>query len=98
VIQLTSPADYKNLLKMPTVEATIVADEGLQTAPATFQRAGNNYEIVIDTSKIRFPVTDTVVEIQLSFDSSFVPKKKGSRRDDRELVVQAPALIRLMRR
>jgi hypothetical protein len=98
VIQLTGPADYKNLLKMPTVEATIVADEGLQTAPATFQRAGNNYEIVIDTSKIRFPVTDTVAEIQLSFDSFFVPKKKGSRRDDRELVVQAPALVRLMPR
>ena len=83
---------------MPAVEATIAADGSLQTAPDTFQRAGNNYEIVIDTSKIQFPLTDTVVEIQLSFDSSFVPKKKGSRRDDRELVVQAPALIRLMRR
>jgi hypothetical protein len=75
---------------MPAVEATIVADGSLQTAPATFQRAGNNYEIVVDTSKIRFPLIDTVVEIQLSFDSFFVPKKKGSRRDDRELVVQAP--------
>jgi hypothetical protein len=98
VIRLSGPADYKSLLKMPAVEATIAADGSLQTAPATFQRAGNNYEIVIDTSKIQFPLTDTVVEIQLSFDSFFVPKKKGSRLDDRELVVQAPALVQLMRR
>jgi hypothetical protein len=97
MIRLSGPADYKSLLKMPSVEATIVEEGSSQIAPATFQRVGNNYEIVIDTSRIRFPLTDTV-EIQLSFDSFFFPKKKGTRHDDRELVVQAPALVQLFRK
>jgi hypothetical protein len=97
MIRLSGPADYQSLLKIPSVKATIVEEGSLQTAPAIFQRVGNNYEIVIDTSRIRFPLTDTV-EIQLNFDSFFVPKKKGTRHDDRELVVQAPALVQLFRR
>jgi hypothetical protein len=97
MIRLSGPADYKSLLKMPAVEATIAEEGSSQTAPATFERAGNNYEIVIDTSKIRFPATDTV-EIQLSFNSFFVPKNKGTRHDDRELVVQAPSLVQLVRK
>lgn len=94
IIQLSGPADYKSLLKIPSVEATIAEEGSSQTAPATFQRVGNNYEIVIDTSKIRFPLTDTI-EIQLNFDSFFIPKKKGTRHDDRKLVVQAPSLVQL---
>jgi hypothetical protein len=94
MIRLTGPADYKSLLKIPAIEATIVEEGGLQTVPATFQRIGNSYEIVIDTSQLRFPPTD-IVDIQLSFDSFFTPKKKGTRHDDRELVVQAPPLVQL---
>jgi hypothetical protein len=97
IIRLSGPADYKSLLKLPSIEATIVEEGSSQTASATFQRVGKNYEITIDTSRIRFPLTDTI-EIQLNFDSFFSPKKNGTGHDDRELVVLAPSLVRLSRR
>ena len=97
MIRLSGPADYRSLLKTPAVEATIVAEGSLQTAPATFQRVENNYQILIDTSRLRFPPTNTIVEIQLTFDSFFVPSKKG-RHDNRQLVVQAPSLVQLFRK
>jgi hypothetical protein len=97
MIRLFGPADDASLLKTPTVEATIDEEGGLQTVPATFQRVGSNYEIVIDTTSLRFPLTDTV-DIQLNFDSSFVPKNKGTRNDVRELGLKAPSLIQLLRK
>jgi hypothetical protein len=97
MIRLSGRADYARLLKNPNVEATMEEEGSLKTAPATFQRVGSDYEIVIDTSSLRFPLTETAY-IQLNFDSFFVPKQKGARNDVRELVVRAPGLVQLFRK
>jgi hypothetical protein len=96
MIRLTGPADYSRLLKIPAVEATIDRDEGPQTVPASFQRIGSDYQIVIDTSSLRFPPNDRV-HIRLNFDSFFVPRTKDTGKDLSELVVKAPALVQLFR-
>ena len=75
IIRITGPADYSHLLKIPVVEATIDAGKSSQTAHTSFQRVGSNYEIVIDTSSLRFPPPDHVY-IRLNFDSFFVPNTK----------------------
>ena len=95
-IRLTGPADYSRLLKIPTVEATIDVGNSSQAAPASFQRVGSDYEIVIDTSSLRFPPTDHAY-IRLIFDSSFVPNTKETGNETRELVVKAPTLVQLFR-
>ncbi len=59
IIRLAGPADYSRLLKIPAVEATIDADKSSQTAPASFHRIGSDYEIVIDTSSLRFPPAES---------------------------------------
>jgi hypothetical protein len=61
IIRLTGPAHYSRLLKIPAVEARIDADMISQTAPASFQRIGNDYEIMIDTSSLRFPQPTTFI-------------------------------------
>jgi hypothetical protein len=94
MIRLTGAADYARLLKTPAVEATIDAGESAQTAPASFQRVGSNYEIVVNTSW--FPPTGNV-SVRLSFDSFFVRKATKTVHDDRELVVKAPELVQLLR-
>jgi hypothetical protein len=96
LIRLTGSADYSRLQKIPTLEATIDTSEGSQTAPASFQRADNYYEIRVNTSSIRLPPADQV-HIRLDFNSFFVPKTTGPSKDTRELVVKAPAFVRLVR-
>jgi hypothetical protein len=96
LIQLAGSADYSRLQKIPTVEATIETGESSQTAPASFQRLDNGYEIRVDTSSIRLPPGDQV-HIRLDFNSFFVPKATGAGKDTRELVVKAPALVKLVR-
>jgi hypothetical protein len=97
MIRLFGLADDGSLLKTPAVEATIDEEGGVQTVPATFQRVGSNYEIVIDTTSLRFPPTETV-DIQLNFDSSFVPKNQGTRNDVRGLGLKGPTLVQLFRK
>jgi hypothetical protein len=96
VIQLTGSADYSRLQKITTVEATIDTGENSQTAPASFQRVDNGYEIRVNTSSIRMPPADQV-HIRLDFNSFFVPKTTGAGKDARELVVKAPTLVKLVR-
>jgi hypothetical protein len=96
IIRLSGPADYSRLKTIPAVEATIDADMISQTAPASFQRVGSNYEIVIDTSSLRFPPTDHVC-IRLNFDSFFVSNTKETGNERRELVIKAPVLVQLLR-
>jgi hypothetical protein len=96
MIQLAGSADYSRLLKIPSVEATIETDEKSQTAPASFQRVDNGYEILVNASSIRLPPTE-LVDIRLDFDSFFVPKMRGTGSDRRELVAKAPDLVQLFR-
>jgi hypothetical protein len=96
LIRLTGSADYSRLQKIPTLEATIDTGESPQTAPATFQRVDNGYEIRVNTSSIRLPPADQV-HIRLDFNPMLVPKTTGPSKDTRELVVKAPAFVRLLR-
>jgi hypothetical protein len=96
MIRLAGPADNSRLLKIPAMEATIDADKSSQAAPASFQRVGSDYEIVIDTSSLRLPPTDHV-HIRLNFDSFFVPNTQETGNETRELVVKAPTLVQLFR-
>jgi hypothetical protein len=96
LIRLTGSADYSRLQKIPTLEATIDTSEGTQTAPASFQRADNYYEIRVNTSSIRLPPGGQV-HIRLDFNSFFVSKTTGPSKETRELVVKAPAFVRLVR-
>ncbi|MEA3146789.1 MAG: hypothetical protein QOI53_2318, partial [Verrucomicrobiota bacterium] len=97
LIELIGPADYSRLLKIPNIEATIDTGKTSQTAPAKFLRMGSNYEIVVDTSSLQLPAVDQI-SIKLNFDSFFLPRRKGSGHDERELVVKAPSLVQLARR
>jgi hypothetical protein len=97
LVELMGPADYSRLLKIPNIEATIDTGKTSQTAPAKFLRVGSNYEIVVDTSSLQLPAVDQI-SIKLNFDSFFLPRKKGSGHDERELVVKAPSLVQLARR
>jgi hypothetical protein len=96
IIRITGSADYSHLLKIPVVEATIDAGKSSQTADASFQRVGSNYEIAIDASSMQFAPTDHVY-IRLNFDSFFVPNTKETGSEVRELVVKEPVLVRLSR-
>jgi hypothetical protein len=96
MIRLTGPADFSRLVEIPAVEATIDGDKRSQTVPVSFQRVGSGYEIVIDTSSLRFPPTDHV-DIRLNFNSFFVPNTKEADDDTRKLVVKAPVLVQLFR-
>ncbi len=96
IIRLSGPADFSRLVQIPAVKATVDGDEWSQTAPASFQRVGSGYEIVIDTSSLRFPPTDQV-DIRLNFSSFFVPNTKETGEDAKELVVKAPTLVQLFR-
>jgi len=95
-IRLTGPADYARLTKLPSVQATIEPGERTQRVPATFQRVGSDYEIVIDTSSLQLPPDDQVY-LRLDFDSFFVPERKKPTTEVRELVVKTPTLVQLFR-
>jgi hypothetical protein len=96
IIRLTGSAAYSRLPKIPTVDATIDADMISQTAPTSFQLVGSDYEIVIDTSSLRFPPADHIY-IRLNFDSFFVSNTKETGNERRDLVVKAPVLVQLLR-
>ncbi len=95
VIQLAGSADYSQLQKIPTVEATIDTGQNSQTAPASFQRVDSGYEIRVDTSSIRLPPADRV-HIRLDFTSFFVSKTNGVGKETPDLVVKAPSLVKLV--
>jgi hypothetical protein len=94
LIELAGSGDYSRLQKIPSVEATIDTGESSQTAPASFQRADNYYEIRVNTSSMRLPPADQI-HIRLDFSSFFVPT--GAEKDKLELVVKAPARVELVR-
>jgi hypothetical protein len=96
IIRLIGPADYARLTKIPAVEAMVETDKTTQSVPATFQRVENSYGIVIDTSSLQLPESDTV-SIRANFDSFFA-SKRGAEEKARELVVKAPSLIQLLRK
>ena len=98
VIRVTGPADYTRLPGIPAVTATINADGASQTAPASFRRVGNAYEILIDTSSINLPSAEKI-QIQLDFDTYFtIEKKESHEHDTRQLVVKAPTQVQLLRK
>jgi hypothetical protein len=98
VIRVNGPADYTRLPGIPAVTATINADGTSQTAPASFRRVGNAYEILIDTSSINLPSAKKI-QIQLNFDTYFtIEKKEGDEHDTRQLVVKAPTQVQLLRK
>jgi hypothetical protein len=95
-IRLRGPADYSRLPKTPTVSATVDTAAGPQLVPALFKRIDTGYEILIDTSPMELPPSGNII-LRLQFDTFFVPKNFGNSDDARELVVQAPTLVQLIR-
>jgi hypothetical protein len=96
LIRLCGPADDSRLPKTPAVSATVDAAGGQQLVPASFKWVEPGYEILIDTSSIGLPQSDTVI-LSLHFDTYFVPRDRGNSDDVRELVVRAPTLAQLLR-
>jgi hypothetical protein len=95
-IRISGPANYSWLPKVPTVSATIDSTDGSQVVSASLQRQDNNYEILVDTSSTELPLSDPV-HLHLRFDTFFIPKEIGINGDTRELVVQAPTHVELIR-
>jgi hypothetical protein len=97
IVQLSGPANYSWLPKVPTVSATIETGKGPLAVPASLRRTDGGYEIRIDTSTAELPSSDSV-RFHVTFDTFFIPKKLGINEDTSELVFQAPTMIRLLRR
>jgi hypothetical protein len=66
------------------------------SVPALFRHTLDRYEILIDTSGILLPSSDSM-RLLFDFDAFFVPRNIGLNDDGRELVVQAPDLVELTR-
>jgi len=96
IIHLAGAANYTWLQRTPTVSATIRSDLSEQEVSAILNRVGDRYDILINTSSIQLPPSE-MVQIKIEFDTFFVPKQIGLNSDVRELVVQAPDLIELIR-
>ena len=97
MIRLVGQADYSRLANLPAVTATVETATGLQSAPASFRRVDNGYEILVDTSSLMLPSSESV-SIHLHFSAFWVPKSLGISDDERELVVRAPNLVQLVRK
>lgn len=95
-IQLSGAANYELLPKVPSVLATIETDGVTQLLPASFQRNGNGYSIIIDTSSAKLPHSDSV-RISLKFDTFFVPQKLGINNDGREIVIMKPNQVKMVK-
>jgi hypothetical protein len=95
-IRLSRQTDYPELLKTPTVSATVDAVDGQTPAQARFTRIDTGYEIVVDTSSIELPPSNNVI-LRLHFDSSLVLKSMVPGDQTREPVVRAPTLVQLIR-
>jgi hypothetical protein len=96
-IRLSGPANYSWLPKIPTVSARIETGSQTQAAPAFLQRDDNAYVILVDLSNMELPRSDPI-RLHLDFDTFFVPKKIGVNGDTRQLVVNAPTIVRLIPR
>jgi hypothetical protein len=95
-IRLSGPANTW-LPKMPVPFATIDSDPTTEkVVPASFRQVDNSYEILIDTSSVELPQYDNV-RLHLKFDTFFVPQHIGINADTRELVVEAPFLVEVLR-
>lgn len=76
------------LPKIPAVAAKAVLPGGeTLELTATLARHGSRYEIIVDLSKL--PV-GSPFQVQLGFDTFFVPKELGANADERRLVIMAP--------
>jgi hypothetical protein len=95
-IRLSGRAVSSRLAKAPGVAATVDAGTDRQSVPASFKQIGNGYEIVIDTSMIELPPSDSIT-LGLHFDTYFVPKSIVQSGDDRKLVVPTPTRVELIR-
>jgi hypothetical protein len=93
-IRLSGIADFSKLPKIPAVSAAVDLDFGPQAVPATFKRDSNNYEIFVELAKLDLSRTDPV-RVHLRFDTFFVPAKLRMNDDTRELVMRAPAEVRM---
>jgi hypothetical protein len=93
-IRLLGSANYSWLPKTPAVLATIDTAGTSVPVPATFQRAGDTYQIDIDTAGTTLPPTDPV-SVHLNFDTFFVPKDRAVSTDTRQLVVPAPNRVEI---
>ncbi len=93
-IRLSGTANFSWLPKIPIVSATVEMDGDLRAVPTSFRRVDDHYEIMIDTASIKLPPSDRI-RIDLSFDTSFVPKTLGIGDDIRELVIPSPSLVQL---
>jgi hypothetical protein len=95
-IRLSGPARFSWLPKIPTVTATVKTQTGSVTLSSSLRVLDQSYEILIDTSSIKDLSSDPV-QVMLSCDTFFVPKKLGINADERELVLPAPERAHLLR-
>jgi hypothetical protein len=96
-IRLSGPAQFSWLPKIPTVTATNETEKGPATLSSSLRVVDKRYEILVDLSSIKDLSSDPV-QVSLSCDTFFVPKKLGVNADERELVMPAPDVAELLRK
>lgn len=96
IVELTGAALPGALPRLPAVAATVDSAGGQQSIPATLRSLTDRYVIEIDASGLPTDGPE-LVRIDLAFDAFFVPKQLGINLDERELVMMAPAQVRVMR-
>jgi len=89
-IELWGPNSMQYLTNPPHARARIRGSD----LPAALTYEGDSYHLSLHLDPARLPVTGSV-EIELSFDGSFIPRKVNGSADDRELVMQLPSRAEL---
>jgi hypothetical protein len=100
-IELRGKTNFAYLSKIPTVRAELRRPDATpKVVSASFQRlsgAGEEYRIIVDLESADV-AGDVPLQIDLTFDTSFVPKDVGLSPDTNRLVVMAPRSIVLQQR
>src|SRR5262249_45333523 len=96
-VQLSGPANRKWLPRQPKATVRLEQGDRRHTIPASITFPDESHYVLDFSIPARLLAGEPPVELRVTFDTHFVPKKLGMNDDTRELVVLGPEQIELHR-